>query len=186
MYYTGVDPYKNYLYHHGIKGQKCGIRRFQNPDGTLTDAGRKRYLKKYGWSYERADELPKSRKEAKAMKKQETDMDSATKQYNKALYERLSQMPARTKAEIKAKHNYLRQIQNEMLLMGAAGYNKAAELRANANDLYDKNSSKYRLALHGANVVQSYAHWLQKSFQGYIAEFEVNHDIPEKDWIHMF
>lgn len=32
------------LYHHGIKGQKWGVRRFQNPDGTLTSAGRKRYM----------------------------------------------------------------------------------------------------------------------------------------------
>lgn len=32
------------LYHHGIKGQKWGIRRYQNPDGTLTEEGRKRYL----------------------------------------------------------------------------------------------------------------------------------------------
>lgn len=31
------------LYHHGIKGQKWGVRRFQNPDGTLTAEGRKRY-----------------------------------------------------------------------------------------------------------------------------------------------
>ena len=31
------------LYHHGIKGQRWGVRRFQNPDGTLTDAGRKKY-----------------------------------------------------------------------------------------------------------------------------------------------
>ncbi len=31
------------LYHHGIKGQKWGVRRFQNPDGTLTAAGKKRY-----------------------------------------------------------------------------------------------------------------------------------------------
>lgn len=36
--------YSNELYHHGIKGQRWGIRRFQNPDGTLTAAGRKRYL----------------------------------------------------------------------------------------------------------------------------------------------
>ena len=34
------------LYHHGIKGQKWGVRRFQNPDGTLTDAGRRRLLKR--------------------------------------------------------------------------------------------------------------------------------------------
>lgn len=37
--------YANELYHHGTKGQRWGIRRFQNPDGTLTEAGRKRYLK---------------------------------------------------------------------------------------------------------------------------------------------
>lgn len=31
------------LYHHGIKGQKWGVRRYQNPDGTLTVAGKARY-----------------------------------------------------------------------------------------------------------------------------------------------
>lgn len=34
--------YGNELYHHGILGQKWGIRRFQNPDGTRTPAGKKR------------------------------------------------------------------------------------------------------------------------------------------------
>jgi len=33
------------LYHHGIKGQKWGIRNYQNLDGTLTPAGRERYGK---------------------------------------------------------------------------------------------------------------------------------------------
>ena len=31
------------LYHYGIKGQKWGVRRFQNTDGTLTAKGRERY-----------------------------------------------------------------------------------------------------------------------------------------------
>lgn len=35
--------YMSQLYHHGIKGQKWGVRRFQNKDGTLTKEGLKRY-----------------------------------------------------------------------------------------------------------------------------------------------
>ena len=31
------------LYHHGIEGQKWGVRRYQNEDGTLTAAGKERY-----------------------------------------------------------------------------------------------------------------------------------------------
>ena len=36
---------ENELYHHGVKGQKWGIRRYQNSDGSLTDAGKKRVAK---------------------------------------------------------------------------------------------------------------------------------------------
>lgn len=33
----------NELYHHGVKGMKWGIRRYQNRDGSLTFKGKKRY-----------------------------------------------------------------------------------------------------------------------------------------------
>lgn len=40
-----VRPYETELYHHGIKGQKWGVRRYQNKDGSLTAAGKKRINK---------------------------------------------------------------------------------------------------------------------------------------------
>ena len=38
-----VGPNKDDLKHHGILGMKWGVRRYQNKDGTLTSAGKKRY-----------------------------------------------------------------------------------------------------------------------------------------------
>lgn len=42
-YVIRSDSTNNELYHHGIKGMKWGVRRFQKKDGSLTPAGAKRY-----------------------------------------------------------------------------------------------------------------------------------------------
>lgn len=42
-YYIAGYPISDELYHHGIKGQRWGVRRYQNEDGTLTAAGKARY-----------------------------------------------------------------------------------------------------------------------------------------------
>lgn len=33
------------LYHHGVKGMKWGVRRYQNKDGSITESGKKRYAR---------------------------------------------------------------------------------------------------------------------------------------------
>ena len=71
---------KDELYHHGIKGQKWGIRRFQNKDGSLTPDGKKRY----------DDNPAQSKKEKKELQKAQKEWDKNFKKnhinaYNKAV-----------------------------------------------------------------------------------------------------
>ena len=63
--------YRYELYHHGIKGQRWGVRRFQNKDGSLTARGKQRYREDDSASKKQEDESRKkglTDKQKKAIK----------------------------------------------------------------------------------------------------------------------
>ena len=73
--------YKNYLSHHGIKGQKWGVRRFQNEDGSYKSGAEGRYDDSVGSAGSTGSFLSK-RKEKKASKKEEKEFKN--RMYNES------------------------------------------------------------------------------------------------------
>lgn len=66
---------KDELKHHGILGQKWGIRRYQNEDGSLTEAGKRRLQRQDDrWVKRKSGKI-----EAKAFKKSQREMRKVTK-----------------------------------------------------------------------------------------------------------
>lgn len=67
MLYNDLMPTEGqWLCHHGIKGQKWGVRRYQNKDGSLTEEGKQKYLKKI--QKLDADKSPKNTKQNRIKK----------------------------------------------------------------------------------------------------------------------
>lgn len=66
----------NELYHHGIKGMKWGRRRYQNADGSLTPAGRKRYSGGGISGAIRNKQYSNAERDLASVKKQQRQVDS--------------------------------------------------------------------------------------------------------------
>ena len=79
----------NELYHHGILGMKWGVRRYQNKDGSLTSAGKKRIREKdtSNWSEDAKKFNALKKKSANEMSDSElrayTNRANLEQQYNK-------------------------------------------------------------------------------------------------------
>lgn len=115
-YYDRMNYYE--LYHHGVRGQRWGLRRYQNPDGSLTAAGRAR-LDREERKLEIKDEkylLRKAKKYGKKVNKIEKRVmgnDRSLRQEKKLLKKGLKKNPFAAEAAITMYNKRLSDVMNK-------------------------------------------------------------------------
>ena len=110
--------YPSYLMHYGIEGQKWGVRRFQNEDGTYTDSGLLRRKEQQHF--------------VKEQKKVNRKFDKYTDklQARAAAGKRISNRQVQKAVDLGTKHRALDYIsQNPRAYLQARGLNKASKAR---------------------------------------------------------
>ena len=143
------------IYHHGIKGQKWGVRRFQTKDGSLTPAGKKRrslgqVIKDHKTAKKRKAALEKAR-QVKAEKKEKELSETEKKEHllkstnAKELYENRHLL---SDAELNARIN---RIDLETRLAGKIttentqkGMNKVNDMMKNTSNTLENATNLYR------------------------------------------
>lgn len=81
----------NYIKHHGIKGMKWGVRRFQNADGSLTPKGKQRYGDKDNFEKQYPEDIKKTLvKAGSSIGKASKTIDTA-KAYNNAIVKKANE-----------------------------------------------------------------------------------------------
>ena len=90
--------------HHGVKGMRWGVRRYQNEDGTLTAAGKKRD------AYLRAKEQYKSARGPQSSARTQLAMKNAKREFKDAkAQEGLSKQSKKSKHQLNLEKRYIAQ-----------------------------------------------------------------------------
>ncbi len=166
-YVAGIPYSSNELYHHGIKGQKWGVRRFQNPDGTRTAAGKERYATKQ--TKEELKYVKRSAKNSNWGRFMSRDLAEKTGRVNKKV--RTSDL-IRTRQKMYDAYGELSKEKRD--LWNAEVAKKRGELKSNKAFEEWSNSENYR----GENVYDQFFN--RSDVKEKIRPLQENYDILER------
>lgn len=140
--------YSDELYHHGIKGMKWGVRRYQKEDGSLTSAGKKRYHK---------NESYRSKLAIKAKKKSERFQTQADKalmdvddlKTNGTKSEAYKKWKKANDADLRRKREYDKKHGTNTYVMAFWDRLDSSEV---INKLIDENTARYEYNVRAAET----------------------------------
>ena len=136
----------DYLAHYGVKGQKWGVRRYVNPDGTLTEEGKR----KYGYTDAHTGGNERQRSSLFSIKKSPNKTKALTK----------NTKPKKIDEETKQKAKKVLAVSASVALGAAIAYKVSTKMRDNArSEMFEK--------ARNAPLPELSKHWDDKSFENY-------------------
>ena len=135
-----------YLMHHGVKGQKHGVRQWQNKDGSYTPEGYQHYKEMYGWGEKKGNA-----KEQELVELQQMERLDVAEKMEKSLNRTNSEVSFEGEA-YRASHDHklMQQINDALKKSGFESLRKTAgdyvkqSIRFN-KDIYDKYSKQWSI-----------------------------------------
>ena len=129
-----------YLSHHGIKGQKWGIRRFQLKNGKLTAAGKKRYGEDDEEQKKKAEEDSAPKKKSVSEMSDQELRDAVARAQLEENYRRYYETPAQQK-QVSAGQKFAKEMLKKVVVdpaIDAAAKGMRTSLDKAVNDAFNK------------------------------------------------
>lgn len=148
----------NYIAHHGIKGQKWGVRRFQNPDGTRTALGKSRSMSMKDRIKARSEQKAEARavKKAASAEERHEELRQRVVRHPKDLYKHRNEFSKEEVEKIIKEIEFDRKIKDvkiSEIKRGMESYGRLKDTLKTTSELMSSAKTIYNIAADTNNLL---------------------------------